>query len=103
MEERFRGILLGTAVGDSLGLPAEGIAPQRARRMFPGPWRHRLLFRYGMISDDTEHTIFVTQALLAHPDSASRFLRSLAWKLRLWVLGAPAGIGLATLRSIVKL
>jgi ADP-ribosyl-[dinitrogen reductase] hydrolase len=56
-----------------------------------------------MCSDDTEHTFFVAQALLAHPNDAVAFQRSLAWKLRLWVLGVPAGIGLATLRAILKL
>jgi ADP-ribosyl-[dinitrogen reductase] hydrolase len=56
-----------------------------------------------MWSDDTEHTIFVAQALLSAPRDATAFQRSLAWKLRLWLLGLPAGIGLATLRSILKL
>jgi ADP-ribosyl-[dinitrogen reductase] hydrolase len=56
-----------------------------------------------MVSDDTEHRLFVAQALLAHPDDPQAFQRCLAWKLRLWLLGAPAGIGLATLKSILKL
>ena len=55
------------------------------------------------MSDDTEHTLFVAQALLAHPDDPLAFQRCLAWKLRWWLLGAPAGIGLATLKSILKL
>jgi hypothetical protein len=56
-----------------------------------------------MLSDDNEHTIFVAQALLAHPDSAERFARRLAWALRGWLLALPAGVGWATLRAIVKL
>ncbi len=56
-----------------------------------------------MTSDDTEHTFFVAQALLTSGDSADRFSRRLAWSLRLWLLGLPAGIGLATLRSILRL
>jgi ADP-ribosylglycohydrolase len=56
-----------------------------------------------MVSDDTEHTLFVAQALLAHPDDVTKFQRCLAWKLRLWLLGLPAGIGLATLKAILKL
>jgi ADP-ribosylglycohydrolase len=56
-----------------------------------------------MISDDTEHTIFVAQSLLAHPDSASGFARRLGWALRGWLLSLPAGVGWATLRAIVKL
>lgn len=103
MNDRLAGILLGTAVGDALGLPAEGLSPSRRRRMMPGPWRHRFLPGCGMISDDTEHTLFVAQSLLKHPDDAAAFQRCLAWHLRWWFLGLPAGIGLATARACVKL
>ena len=60
---RLRGLLVGTAVGDALGLPAEGLSRQRVHRLYRGRWRHRLLFGRGMISDDTEHTLFVAQSL----------------------------------------
>lgn len=66
MNGRLAGILLGTAVGDALGLTAEGLSPQRRRRLYPGPWRHRFLFGRGMISDDTEHAFFVAQSLLKY-------------------------------------
>jgi ADP-ribosylglycohydrolase len=56
-----------------------------------------------MTSDDTEHAFFVSQALLKFPDNIGRFQKSLAWKLRLWLLGIPAGVGFATLRSCLKL
>ena len=42
--------------------------------------------------NDTEHTLFVAQALLTHPDDPVAFQRCLAWKLRLWLLGLPAGL-----------
>jgi ADP-ribosyl-[dinitrogen reductase] hydrolase len=103
MNDRLAGILLGTAVGDALGLPAEGLHPARRRRMMPGPWRHRFLLRRGMISDDTEHTLFVGQSLLQHPDNVVAFQRCLAWRLRWWIMGLPAGLGLATARACVKL
>ena len=103
LHDRFAGLLLGTAVGDALGLPAEGISRARILRMWRGQWRHRFIFGRGMVSDDTEHTLFVAQALLAHPEDAAAFQRCLAWKLRLWLLGLPAGIGLATLKAILKL
>ena len=103
LRDRFAGLLLGTAVGDTLGLPAEGMSRGRILRMWKGEWRHRFLFNRGMVSDDTEHTLFVAQALLTHPDDVASFQRCLAWKLRLWLLGLPAGIGLATLRAILRL
>lgn len=104
LQRRFTGLLLGTAVGDALGLPAEGLCRTRIEQRWPGKkWRHRFIFGRGMCSDDTEHTFIVAQALLSHPDDPVAFQHCLAWKLRLWLLGLPAGIGLATLRSIVKL
>ena len=99
----FIGVLLGTAVGDSLGLPAEGMSRQRIRARWGGVWHHRFLFGHGMVSDDTEHMLFVAQALLTQPDDLIAFQRCLAWKLRLWLLGLPAGIGLATLKATLKL
>jgi len=103
VRDRLIGILLGTAVGDALGLPAEGLSPRRRARLFPGPWRHCFLLGRGMVSDDTEHTLFVAQSLLKHPTDASAFQRTLAWHLRWWFLGLPAGVGLATARACVRL
>ncbi len=82
MTNRLAGILLGTAVGDALGLPAEGLSPQRRQRLMAGDWRHRFLFGRGMLSDDTEHALFVAQSLLRHPADADAFQRRLAWHLR---------------------
>ena len=36
VENRLAGLLLGTAVGDSVGLPAEGLSPRWRQRLFPG-------------------------------------------------------------------
>lgn len=102
-EARLVGLLLGTAVGDAVGLPAEGLSRRTIAALGWSPWRHRLLPGRGMVSDDTEHTLFVAQALLAAEGDIDRFERSLAWKLRLWLLALPAGVGLATGRAIIKL
>jgi ADP-ribosylglycohydrolase len=56
-----------------------------------------------MVSDDTEHTCLTGQALLRAPHDAAAFARALAWGLRFWLLGLPAGTGRATLRAVVKL
>ena len=56
-----------------------------------------------MTSDDTEHTCMTAQALLASRRDPDAFARSLAWKLRFWLLGLPAGVGLGTLRAVLKL
>jgi ADP-ribosylglycohydrolase len=59
------GCILGTAVGDALGLPCEGLHPRRAARMLKDPARNHFLLGKGMVSDDTEHTCMVAQALIA--------------------------------------
>ena len=97
------GCLLGTAVGDALGLPFEGISARRQQRIMPRNLEHRLLFGRGMISDDTEHAAMTAQALIASGGDVHVFERLLAWKLRWWLVGIPAGTGLATLRAILKL
>ena len=102
--DRLTGALLGTAVGDALGLPREGLSRRRAERLFGnGPLRHRFAFGRGMLSDDTEHACMTAQALLAAPEDEARFARSLAWRLRGWFAALPAAVGWGTARAIVKL
>ena len=45
----------------------------------------------------------VAQSLIGSGGDPDTFGRQLAWGFRLWILGLPAGIGFATLRSILKL
>lgn len=101
--EALAGVLIGTAVGDSLGLPMEGLSARRQPRLFPPPLRQLLIGRFGMISDDTEHTLMLAQALLEAPDDSAAFQRGLARRLRWWLASLPAGVGFATLRAILKL
>jgi ADP-ribosyl-[dinitrogen reductase] hydrolase len=97
------GCLLGTAVGDALGLPYEGLTRDRQRVLYPKIDRHQLVFGKGMISDDTEHTCLVAQALIASAGNVDKFRDDLAGRLQFWLLGLPAGIGLATLKAIGRL
>lgn len=53
--DRIAGVILGTAVGDALGLPRENMSRRRGRSTFGrSPMRHRFFLGCGMISDDTE-------------------------------------------------
>jgi ADP-ribosyl-[dinitrogen reductase] hydrolase len=97
------GTLLGTAVGDSMGLPYEGLSNHRQALLYPEPYQQRLMFGKGMISDDTEHTCFVAQALISSAGNVDKFRSDLAGRLQFWLLGLPAGVGLATLKAIVRL
>ena len=97
------GSILGTAAGDTIGLPYEGVSRRRGARLFGEPDRHRFLLGCGMVSDDTEHTCIVAQSLIASGDDVETFAHELARRLRLWLLGVPAGIGWATLRATLRL
>ena len=37
--DRLAGVLFGTAVGDAIGLPAEGLSRQRLKKIYRGKWR----------------------------------------------------------------
>ncbi len=97
------GSILGTAMGDAIGLPYEGLSPRRASLLLGPPDRHRFLFGRGMVSDDTEHACMVAQSIIASGADVGAFQRQLSRRLRIWLLGLPAGVGFATLRSILRL
>lgn len=102
-QERLIGSLIGTAMGDAIGLPYEGLSRRRAARMLGAPSRHRLFFGRGMVSDDTEHACMTAQALITSGGDVALFRKHLAWRLRWWLLPLPAGVGLATARAILRL
>ena len=103
------GCILGTAVGDALGLPYEGVSALRAPRLLGPPNRYRFFFGHGMVSDDTEHTCMVAGSLVEALAAANAdrevdvFARRLASRLRWWILALPAGVGKATARSGIRL
>ncbi len=102
--DHILGCLLGTAVGDAVGLRREGLSRRRAKRMYgESPLKASLIFGMGLCSDDTEHTQMVGHALALSGGDIKQFERKLAHQFRLWLLTLPAGIGLATLRSCCKL
>ncbi|MBN8249552.1 MAG: ADP-ribosylglycohydrolase family protein, partial [Verrucomicrobia bacterium] len=101
--DQLVGLVIGGALGDALGLPSEGLSPRRQQRLLPGDVGHAFFLGRGMVSDDTEHAFMTAQALLAAQGDVDRFRRSLAWQLRWWFLGLPAGVGLATARSCLRL
>jgi ADP-ribosyl-[dinitrogen reductase] hydrolase len=103
-DARLLGCLLGCAVGDSVGLPREGLPTRRAERLFgPPPFRQALLPGRGFVSDDTEHACLTLIAFARSDGDVGRFDRELASRLRWWIATIPPGIGFATLRACVKL
>src|SRR5690606_2060675 len=51
----------------------------------------------------TEHACMTAQALIASGGDPALFRRDLARRLRWWLAALPAGVGLATARSVGKL
>jgi ADP-ribosylglycohydrolase len=97
------GCLLGTAVGDAVGLTAEGLSARRQPLLCPDLAAPSLLAGRVTYSDDTEHTCLVAEALCESDGEPELFRRCLARRLRLWLLTLPPGIGWATLRALVRL
>ena len=103
-QDHILGCILGTTVGDAIGLPREGLSARRAERMFgASPLRHRFMFGRGMCSDDTEHTVMVGLALLASDGDPEQFAVEFARRLRWWFARIPAGIGLGTAKACIRL
>lgn len=101
--DAITGCILGTAVGDAIGLPYEGVSRKRLGRLLGSPERHRFFFGRGMVSDDTEHSCMVVQSLINSDFELERFRTDFAKRLRYWLAAFPAGVGKATARACVKL
>ena len=98
-DDRIAATLLGTALGDALGLPAEGMTALAIARRFGRVDRFRLLGRTGFVSDDTELSALVAQSLARHPDDLDGCVRAFRRSLLGWACRLPWGVGLATLRA----
>lgn len=103
LTETLAGCLLGTAVGDAVGLAAESLSRRRQSRLYPNLDGPRLIGNRGMVSDDTEHACLVAVALAVSGGDPEVFERHLARGLRRWITAIPAGVGWATLRACGKL
>lgn len=91
------------AVGDALGLPAEGLSAVRRASLFGEIESHRLFFGRGVISDDTEHALLVYAAWQESGGQLPQFKQALRNKLKLWLLTLPPGVGLATLKACLRI
>lgn len=110
--DRFRGCLLGGAVGDALGMPTEGYTAQEIMSRF-GPIKEMLPaleshFHSGLLAgqftDDTEETLLLAESLGESCGfSAESFAERLASWGRIWTMDERLnrGVGFVT-RSAVE-
>lgn len=104
LRERYRGCLVGGAIGDALGRPVEGWSADRVRRRYPEglrefePWSGWRSGPVGTFTDDTQLTIVVADWLL---DAVDRPLRAddLATRVVEWGR-VGRGIGQATSQAL---
>jgi ADP-ribosyl-[dinitrogen reductase] hydrolase len=101
-EQRLAGLLLGTALGDALGLPAEGMSAAAIRRRFGRVDRFRLLGHTGFVSDDTEQAALVAESLAREPDDPEACAAAFRGALVRWFFRLPFGAGLATIRASLR-
>ncbi len=101
--DRLRGTLLGTALGDALGLPAEGMGARSVARRFGRMDRFRLIGRTGFVSDDTEQAAILAQSLARHPDDLEACVKAFRRSLLGWFARLPWGVGRATVLSCLRI
>ncbi len=103
LHDRLVGTLLGIALGDALGLPAEGMSATAIARRFGRLDRFRLLGSIGFVSDDTEQSALIAQAIARHPDDVDLCVGVFRRSLLGWFGRLPWGVGRATILSCARI
>jgi ADP-ribosyl-[dinitrogen reductase] hydrolase len=101
--ELYEGVLLGTAIGDALGLACEALSAGVIAKRFGRVDRYRLFASVGWVSDDTEQSALVAQSIVRSRGEIEACVRVFRRALVGWFWRLPWGIGLATLRACLKL
>jgi len=105
IRDRFIGCLLGTAIGDALGMPVEGWSAEAIRRRYgtladfqPSP---QYQLGAGQFTDDTKMMLMHAESIVTtgHVDGDDLASRFIGW-LR---SGDLRGIGISTLQAIRRL
>jgi ADP-ribosylglycohydrolase len=102
-EDRVAGILLGTAMGDALGLACEGLSAATIKKRFHPVNRYQFLFGTGYGSDDTEQSALIAQSIARGAGEPVACLRHFRRALLGWFLRLPWGVGFSTLRACLRL
>ena len=106
MKDRFRGCLIGQALGDACGFPLEGMPVKRcqeqASKAVAGKLeRSEAGFAFGQYTDDTQMAVAIAKSLVskntADPDHVSTYFSEL------WSSGRIVGQGLACRQAILNI
>ena len=88
--DKFKGTLLGCAVGDALGAPLEGLSAEAIKKRY-GPVTDFIDERFGagMVTDDTQMTVTLAQAII----EMGRFYKDhAAFKFGRWMAASDKGV-----------
>lgn len=102
--DRLRALMVGSAIGDAIGLPCENLSARRVeKRLARKGLRHGFFFGRGMVSDDTEMAVGALRAWMESGGDLESFCDHQISELRRWILTLPVGIGRATAISCLRL
>lgn len=106
-KNKIAGIVYGFAIGDAMGATTEFMKPLEIKNRFyhltdivGGGW---LNLSPGEVTDDTQMTICVMNALMKYPDNREMFKKECAKNFVAWLNSNPKDIGNACLKSIIRL
>jgi len=104
IRHRFRGAILGLAIGDALGMPVEGLSPDEIRQRFgrvtdflPSPYGD---LNAGEWTDDTEQMILLAESIL---EKTYLNPENFAEKLKSWATLSGIRIGPTTREALQNL
>ena len=72
MRFKIMGCLYGGAIGDAMGFPIEFYSDIELKEYFKGNKIRKFLYQPGLISDDTQMTLFTLEGLLKQINSSSK-------------------------------
>jgi len=101
VRDRFRGCLVGLAVGDALGAAAEFLSEEQVRAQFGQLRDYRdSYWRAGQYTDDTAMARCIAESLVQHRDVV---LSDIADRFVHWMLTDGAGIGSQTAAVLTQI
>ncbi len=103
-EKSIEGLLLGTSVGDAIGLGRDGLSRNSTLRiMGRGPLDYCLIPGVGIVSSETHSMLMTLQSILRSRSQMELFRRNFAMRLRFYLFSLPVSAGRATLLSAMRL
>ena len=103
-ERAIEGLLVGSAVGDALGLHRRGLSRRSAASMFGlSSINYRTIPGIGLVSKDTHRMLMAMQATLRSRSQLDKFRDDFAKRLKWYLLTVPVTAGRATNVAALKL